>query len=108
MGRMAVPQRTPTGQSATAVGAHSGRGTPTPVATRIDADPSQATAWQMQSSVRHVQGPGGVEVMPHQSGPEFRPAVQPIRSESGDSYHSQGNHGAPPMQHPNQIPYRTR
>lgn len=31
-----------------------------PVATRVDTDPYQATAWQKQSSVRHVQaGPGG-------------------------------------------------
>ncbi|KAI9654910.1 MAG: hypothetical protein M1829_000725 [Trizodia sp. TS-e1964] len=31
----------------------------TPLATRIDTDPSQATAWQKESSVRHVQGPTG-------------------------------------------------
>ncbi|KAI9811421.1 MAG: hypothetical protein M1832_000890 [Thelocarpon impressellum] len=29
-----------------------------PVATRVDIDPSQASAWQMESSVRHVQAPG--------------------------------------------------
>lgn len=30
-----------------------------PVVTRVDTDPYQADAWQKQSSVRHVQGPGG-------------------------------------------------
>lgn len=35
------------------------RGNNTPVTARIETDPSQATAWQMQSSVRHVQAPGG-------------------------------------------------
>lgn len=104
--KMAVPQRSPVGDSAGVVGAHAGRGTPAPVATRIDGDPSQANAWQMQSSVRHVQGPGGVESMPHQSGSEFRgPGQQPIRSESGDSYQSQGSYKGAPMQ---QMPYRNR
>lgn len=29
-----------------------------PVVTRVDTDPHQANAWQNESSVRHVQGPG--------------------------------------------------
>ena len=30
-----------------------------PVVTHVDTDPYQANAWQRESSVRHVQGPGG-------------------------------------------------
>lgn len=30
-----------------------------PTSARIETDPSQDTAWQMQSSVRHVPGPSG-------------------------------------------------
>ncbi|KMU81179.1 rho-GTPase-activating protein LRG1 [Coccidioides immitis RMSCC 3703] len=91
-----VPQRTPTGLDSLPARSGSNRGSNTPVATRIDGDPSQATAWQMQSSVRHVQ--------PQQAhdGSELRPHAQPIRSDSGDSYHSQG------YSHQQQIPYRSQ
>ncbi|KAL1954334.1 hypothetical protein VTO42DRAFT_1408 [Malbranchea cinnamomea] len=107
IGKMTVPQKNP--DSSGPPRTTSGRDTPAPVATRVDADPSQASAWQMQSSVRHVQGPsGGPETGPQQSGSEIRPPPQPIRSESGDSYHSQGSYGAPPAHHPHQMPYRPR
>lgn len=63
-------------------GTGSSRGNNSPVAARIETDPSQATAWQMQSSVRHVQAPGGSaygskSTPPQQSGVEFTPAAQP-------------------------------
>ncbi|OXV07990.1 hypothetical protein Egran_04243 [Elaphomyces granulatus] len=63
-------------------GTGSSRGNNSPVAARIETDPSQATAWQMQSSVRHVQAPGGSaygskSTPPQQPGVEFTPAAQP-------------------------------
>ncbi|KAI2138569.1 Rho-type GTPase activating protein Rga1 [Ophidiomyces ophidiicola] len=92
-------QRAPTGIDSAPARSGSNRGSNTPVATRIDGDPSQATAWQMQSSVRHVQ--------PQQAndGSELRPQPQPIRSDSGDSYHSQGYHSRQQQQ---QMAYRSR
>ncbi|EEP76544.1 conserved hypothetical protein [Uncinocarpus reesii 1704] len=98
IGKMPAPNRTTTGLDSLPARSGSNRGGNTPVATRIDGDPSQATAWQKQRSVRHVQ--------PHQAndGSELRPNPQPIRSDSGDSYHSQGY-----TQHNHQqMPYRTR
>ncbi|PWY65354.1 rho-type GTPase-activating protein 1 [Aspergillus sclerotioniger CBS 115572] len=38
---------------------NSNRGANIPTSARIETDPSQDAAWQMQSSVRHVQSPGG-------------------------------------------------
>lgn len=37
-----------------------------PVVTRVDTDPAQATAWQSESSVRHVNGPDGAMAPPVQ------------------------------------------
>lgn len=99
IGRMPVPQRTPTGLDSLPVRSASNRASNTPVATRIDADPSQATAWQMQSSVRHVQP------LQTNDGSELRPQQPPIRSDSGDSYHSQGY---PQPQQQQAMAYRPR
>lgn len=59
IGKIATPQRAPTTVEGTPVRTTSSRGNTVPVATRVESDPSQATAWRKQSSVRHVQGPGG-------------------------------------------------
>lgn len=98
IGKLAVPQRTPTGLDSLPARSASNRASNTPVATRIDADPSQATAWQMQSSVRHVQ-----PLQAHDG--ELRPQQPPIRSDSGDSYHSQGH---PSAQQQQAMAYRPR
>ncbi|TAQ86105.1 hypothetical protein B7494_g5580 [Chlorociboria aeruginascens] len=42
---------------ASSVKDNNGRGALAPMVTRVDADPSQAYAWQKESSVRHVQDP---------------------------------------------------
>ncbi|KAK2743521.1 hypothetical protein FQN57_004818 [Myotisia sp. PD_48] len=94
LGKMPVIQRAATTMESVPVRSGSSKGNNSPIATRIDTDPSQATAWQMQRSVRHVQGP--TDGIP----------PQPIRSESGDSYHSQGNHHPIPPQAP--MPHRNR
>lgn len=76
-------------------GTSSSRGNNSPVAARIETDPSQATAWQMQSSVRHVQTPGGSaygsKSTPPQSGIEFTPAQPgPFRGRSASIGSQQG------------------
>ncbi|EEH43779.2 uncharacterized protein PADG_00068 [Paracoccidioides brasiliensis Pb18] len=112
IGKIATPQRAPTTVAATPVRTGSGRAVNPPVATRIDKDPSQANAWQMQSSVRHVQPPapgapsqaqGPASPQQASSPPEYdygsqRPPQFPGRSASGDSYTSQGPSGQPVQQ----------
>ncbi|KAI9798842.1 MAG: hypothetical protein M1825_004965 [Sarcosagium campestre] len=51
------PQRTVVAADSPPSRSRDGRGN-VPVATRVDTDPSQETAWRNESSVRHVQGPG--------------------------------------------------
>ncbi|KAL2381047.1 hypothetical protein RJ035_006591 [Blastomyces gilchristii] len=120
LSKIATPQRAPPTAEGTPVRTGSGRAVNPPLATRIDKDPSQANAWQMQSSVRHVQ-PAGAGAAPQPQGPQQQldqqqqqlplsspqmeydyssqqqqqqpPQQQPRfpdRSASGDSYHSQG------------------
>ncbi|KAJ5900137.1 hypothetical protein N7495_004881 [Penicillium taxi] len=85
-----------------------------PTSARIETDPSQDTAWQMQSSVRHVPGPSGQghshssSVTP-QAGLDFMPPPPPAayhreRSTSNDSQ-GQGNAGSSDSQG---LPYRPR
>lgn len=91
LGKLPVPQRAPTVAETIPVRSGSSKGNNSPIAARIDTDPSQATAWQMQSSVRHVHGPQDPNA-------PFPP--QPIRNDSGDNnqIHSQGHSGIPPQQ----------
>ncbi|KAM5446241.1 Rho-type GTPase activating protein Rga1 [Microsporum audouinii] len=91
LGKLPVPQRAPTVAETIPVRSGSSKGNNSPIAARIDTDPSQATAWQMQSSVRHVHGPQDPSA-------PFPP--QPIRNDSGDNnqIHSQGHSGIPPQQ----------
>ncbi|KAL2444235.1 Rho-type GTPase-activating protein 1 [Exophiala dermatitidis] len=66
-----------------------------PVATRVDVDPSQATAWQKQSSVRPVQN-----VASTTSGPanefNFGTPNSPYARKRAGSNDSAGSHGAAP------------
>jgi hypothetical protein len=87
----------------------SGRGTNAPMVTRIDKDPSQATAWQLQSSVRHVQGPSGAPQVGQTSSPQLgfdassaQPTVYQHQSDNGDN--SSGYQG----QQQQQLAYRSR
>ncbi|KAF3481908.1 uncharacterized protein GIQ15_04667 [Arthroderma uncinatum] len=91
LGKLPVPQRAPTVAETIPVRSGSSKGNNSTIAARIDTDPSQATAWQMQSSVRHVQGP---------QDPNAHFPPPPIRSDSGDSHQSQGQgySGIPPQQ----------
>ncbi|KAI9819584.1 MAG: hypothetical protein M1827_007034 [Pycnora praestabilis] len=65
-----------------------GRGGP-PVATRVDTDPYQATAWQKESSVRHVQGPGAQNLTyaPSSSNQFTPPQLQYEFSNPNSPYH---------------------
>ncbi|KAH0538855.1 hypothetical protein FGG08_004572 [Glutinoglossum americanum] len=74
-----------------------------PVATRVDIDPYQANAWQKESSVRHVQGPGNQNTLfnpksqnnhPHNfdfSNPNSPYAQRAGSSESQDNNNDKGN-----------------
>lgn len=85
---------------------NSNRGANTPTSARIETDPSQDTAWQMQSSVRHVAGPSGHSHSTSgtpQAGLDFGPSSAPFRQEHSASNGSQ--------QHTDQsqnLPYRPR
>ncbi|KAI9722695.1 MAG: hypothetical protein M1812_001626 [Candelaria pacifica] len=73
-----------------------------PVATRVDTDPYQANAWQKESTVRHIQGPGAQNLTyapsnsnnntPPQHNFEFGNPSSPYhqRAGSSDSHTSQG------------------
>ncbi|KAJ5698807.1 hypothetical protein N7462_000812 [Penicillium macrosclerotiorum] len=78
----------------------------TPTSARIETDPSQDAAWQMQSSVRHVPGPGGSHSHSSsatpQAGLDFGP--QPgFRRERSTSNGSQ-----PASDNQQSLPYRAR
>lgn len=85
------------------------RGSNTPVTARIETDPSQAAAWQMQSSVRHVQAPGGpaYAAMPtnHQPGAEFAPP-EPYRARSASAGSQRQGVARPSQPDSEQLPYR--
>ncbi|KAG5296630.1 rho-GTPase-activating protein [Histoplasma ohiense] len=114
LSKIATPQRAPPTAEGTPVRTGSGRAVNPPLATRIDKDPSQANARQMQTSVRHVQpaGAGAATGAAQPQGPQqFEQQQQtlgsppmeydygsqqqqpyprfPDRSASGDSYTSQ-------------------
>jgi hypothetical protein len=79
----------------------------TPTSARIETDPSQDTAWQMQSSVRHVPGPSGhshsSSVQP-QAGLDFGPP--PPAAYHRERSHSNGSQGGSEGQQG--LPYRPR
>lgn len=73
----------------------------TPTSARIETDPSQEAAWQMQSSVRHVAGPSGHS----HSGSDFGPPQPSYRRERSASNGSQQNSSDSQGQN---VPYRPR
>ncbi|EHA24637.1 hypothetical protein CBS147343_8261 [Aspergillus niger] len=89
---------------------NSNRAANIPTSARIETDPSQDTAWQMQSSVRHVQSPGGHQHSTSgtpQAGTELAPTASNDYRERSTSNGSQQN----PMQAEGQsqpMPYRAR
>ncbi|KAE8316683.1 hypothetical protein BDV41DRAFT_94870 [Aspergillus transmontanensis] len=82
------------------------RGANTPTSARIETDPSQDAATQLQGSVRHVQGPPGHA---HSASgiPELVPATTSDNRERSISNGSQQNLVQPDAQ-PQQLPYRAR
>jgi hypothetical protein len=90
-------------------GSGSTRGSNTPISARIENDPSQAAAWQMQSSVRHVQAPGGpaYAAVPtnYQGGSDFGPPDQ-FRARSASAGSQRQAVGRPPQSDAEQLPYR--
>ena len=66
-----------------------------PVATRVDVDPSQATAWQKQSSVRPVQNTTTAAPGPHNYFDFGAPNSPYVRDRAGSSG-SGGSHGGTP------------
>ena len=97
--RFPGPQRTVTNADSLSSHGKEGRGN-VPIATRIDTDPYQATAWQKESSVRHVQGPGvsttypssSQNTPPQQTHFEFSNPNSPYRQRAGSvSVDSQGS-----------------
>lgn len=114
-GKGPVPQRVATGEPTTRT--TSNRGNNTPVSARIETDPSQDTATQVQSSVRHMQAPSATgypnKQNPPQTGMELappqppQPAVFRDRSASSGSQQSIGRPPQPDGQQ-QQIPYRPR
>lgn len=86
----------------------SSRGNNTPVTARIETDPSQATAWQMQSSVRHVQPPGANAAARRSMQPpeaEFGRGSLDYRDRSGSASNEQPV-GRPSQSDSQQLPYR--
>ncbi|KAH8692000.1 putative Rho GTPase activator [Talaromyces proteolyticus] len=82
----------------------------TPVTARIETDPSQAAAWQMQSSVRHVQAPGGpaYAAMPtNQPGGEYGPPEQTRDRSASASSQQQAPAVGRPQPDSQQLPYRS-
>ncbi|KAJ6014325.1 hypothetical protein N7540_008916 [Penicillium herquei] len=79
----------------------------TPTSARIETDPSQDTAWQMQSSVRHVPGPSGhahSSSAAPQAGLDFGPPEPSYQRERSASNSSQQN----PDGTSQNLPYRPR
>lgn len=66
---------------------------------RIETDPSQAAAWQMQSSVRHVQAPGAEHAAQQSQQGDYRD-----RSASAASQQAMGRPSQSDAQQ--QLPYR--
>lgn len=87
------------------------RNNSTPASARIETDPSQDAAWQMQSSVRHVVGPSGHAHSSStniQAGLDFGPPPPAAyRRDRSTSNGSQPIAGAPDGQ-PSNVAYRPR
>jgi hypothetical protein len=86
------------------------RSNSTPASARIETDPSQDAAWQMQTSVRHVAGPGGhthsASANP-QAGLDFAPPPAAYHRDRSTSNGAQAVAGAPDGQTSN-VAYRPR
>ncbi|EXJ57013.1 hypothetical protein A1O7_07357 [Cladophialophora yegresii CBS 114405] len=67
-----------------------------PVATRVDVDPYQATAWQKQSSVRPVQNMASATSAPANDF-HFATPKSPYARDRAGSADSSGSHGAQPQ-----------
>ncbi|KAI9838635.1 MAG: hypothetical protein M1819_004949 [Sarea resinae] len=103
IGKVPGPQRTVTLTDSTPPRSKEGRG-PAPVITRVDTDPSQANAWRKESSVRHVQGPGGAgghgtPYGPSSSSHEAPPQLN-FEFEGPNSSYSQGRDSTESMGRP--------
>ncbi|RMJ23167.1 GTPase-activating protein [Aspergillus sp. HF37] len=87
----------------------SSRGQNAPTSARIETDIPQDTAWQMQSSVRHVQSPTGHGYSASTTQPEPEIAVPPpaVYHERSTSSGSRRN-SIQPDGPPGQLPYRGR
>ncbi|KAI9751659.1 MAG: hypothetical protein M4579_005964 [Chaenotheca gracillima] len=104
IGKTPTPQQTPQ-EYADSPPPRSKEGRHAPAITRVGTDPYQANAWQMESSVRHVQGSqsaptGGPNRDPDNQSPLPRPQFKfsdsdsPYRSRAGSGA-SQSSHGTP-------------
>lgn len=71
-----------------------------PTSARIETDPSQDAASQMQSSVRHVAGPAGHS---HSSS-----AIAPPSGQDFDGRNRSTSTGSQPEGQSQQVPYRAR
>ncbi|OJJ04370.1 hypothetical protein ASPVEDRAFT_784510 [Aspergillus versicolor CBS 583.65] len=76
------------------------RGANVPTSARIETDPSQDAASQMQSSVRHVAGPAGHS---HSSS-----AIAPPSGQDFDGRNRSTSTGSQPEGQSQQVPYRAR
>lgn len=95
------------GETFTITSANANRGANAPTSARIETDPSQDTATQLQGSVRHVQGPGhahSASATPH-SNMELVPAATSDNRERSISNGSQQN---PADAQPQPLTYRSR
>jgi len=97
-GNIQTSQRTVQGPDAPAQGplstTNSNRSANGPVATRVDVNPYQATAWQKQSSARPVQNAASGASAPQHDFNFNAPSSSYDRDRSG-SQGSQGSHGTP-------------
>ena len=78
-----------------------------PVVTRVDTDPSQAYAWQKESSVRHVQDPStayGGTASNQNTPPQPQWQGQDMGQHSPHQYNQQN--GTPDSQHDSRREYR--
>lgn len=71
---------------------------------RIETDPSQAAAWQMQSSVRHVQAPGSSQQSTEHAQQQTQQGDYRDRSASAASQQAMGRPSQSDAQQ--QLPYR--
>jgi hypothetical protein len=86
------------------------RNNSTPASARIETDPTQDAAWQMQSSVRHVPGPSGhahSSSANAQAGLDLVPPPKAYPRNRSTSNGSQPNAGTPEGQSQN-VAYRPR